>query len=211
VLQSFLHRTTVMQKADFLTQIIDPSRAKLIRLFTLNDKVGFALPEIAKRVGLPIVAAKKEVKTLMDICVVREAAGEGKNTKERAEGTRYFFNEKFRYANALSTFVHEVSPERFNEVEKALRGAGRLNAIVLSGIFIGDVRRPADLIIVGDSVNEKRLEKAVKSFEPRYGREIRYALFSTPEFRYRLTIHDKLVRDTLDYPHRLLLNKNNLI
>ena len=60
-------------------------------------------------------------------------------------------------------------------------------------------------------MNEKRLEKAVRSFEPKYGREIRYAVFSTPEFRYRLTIHDKLVRDTLDYPHRILLNKHDLI
>ncbi len=200
-----------MQKLDFLTQLVEPARAKIIRLFALNDKVGFALPEVAKRTSLQIPAAKKELKTLLEIGIVREVEGEGANVKQRQAGARYFFNERFRYANALTTFIHEVSPERFNDVEKALRGVGRLHTIVLSGVFIGDMRRPADLIVVGDSVNEKRLEKVVKSFEKKYGREIKYAVFSTPEFRYRLTIQDKLVRDTLDYPHRVLLNKRNVL
>lgn len=200
-----------MQKADFLTQLIDTTRAKTLRLFALHDKEEFAIGEIAKRVGASVPVAAKEIGALIEMGVVKETLGEGKNERVRKAGARYAFNEKFRYANSLSTFIHDVSPEKFNDVEKALKGIGRLNAIVLSGVFIGDTRRPADLIIVGDFVNDKRLEKAVKSFEPKYGREIRYAVFSTPEFRYRLTIHDKLVRDTLDYPHRVLLNKNNLI
>lgn len=200
-----------MQKADFLTQIIEPTRAKIIRLFAINDKIGFAIPDVAKRASLSAAAAKRGVKELVAIGIIKEVEGEGGNAKVRKAGTRYFFNEKFKYANALSTFVHEVTPERFTEVERALRGTGRMNAIVLSGVFIGDLKRPADLLLVADSVNEKRLEKVLRSFEPKYGREIRYTVFSTPEFRYRMTINDKLLRDTLDYPHRLLLNKNNLI
>lgn len=200
-----------MQKSDFLTQILEPARARIIRLFALNEKMGFTLTDIAKRGMLGLPAAKREVKTLIDIGVVKEIEGEGKNTKERKAGTRYFFNERFKHANALATFVHEVTPENFDEVERALRTAGKVNTIVLSGIFIGDMKRPADLLLVADGVNEKRLENALRRFEPKYGREIRYTLFSTPEFRYRMTINDKLLRDTLDYPHRLLLNKKNLI
>jgi hypothetical protein len=200
-----------MQKSDFLTQLIDPARAKILRLFVIYDTERFTQTEIARRTSLSPRIVAGEVSTLVAMGVVKEEKGEGKNERERKVATRYIFDEKFKYANSLSTFVHDVSPERFQDVEKALKGIGRLTAIVLSGVFIGDTQRPADLIIVGDFVNEQRLEKAVKSFEPKYGREIRYAVFSTPEFRYRLTIHDKLVRDTLDYPHRLLLNKNNLI
>lgn len=200
-----------MQKSDFLTSILEPSRAKIIRVFALNETMGFALAEIAKRSSVSESVAKKELKSLIGLCVVKEVEGEGANAKARKAGTRYFFNDKFKYANALSAFVHAVTPEKFDDVERALRGAGRLNTIVLSGIFIGDTRRPADLLLVGDTVNEKRLEKVLRGFEPRYGREIRYTVFSTPEFRYRMTINDKLLRDTLDYPHRLLLNKKNLI
>jgi DNA-binding MarR family transcriptional regulator len=201
-----------MQKPiDFLSQIFESSRARILRLFVLYDKESFTLSEIARRAKVTPQAATAEVDALVKVGLIKEEKGEGKTARQRKYTSRYSFDEKHKHANALSAFIHEVSPERFNEVEKALRGAGRLSTIVLSGVFTGDLNRPADLIVVGDFVNEKRLEKVVRSFEPKYGREIRYALFSTPEFRYRLTIHDKLIRDTLDYPHRLLLNKNNLI
>lgn len=200
-----------MQKSDFLTQILEPGRARAIRLFALNEKMGFTISEVAKRAMLGASAAKREVKVLSDIGVVKEVAGEGRSAKERKLRTQYFFNDRFKYANALAAFIHEVTPENFDEVERALRGAGKMNTIVLSGVFIGDMKRPADLLLVADSVNEKRLENALRRFEPKYGREIRYTVFSTPEFRYRMTINDKLLRDTLDYPHRLLLNKKNLI
>jgi DNA-binding transcriptional ArsR family regulator len=199
-----------MQKSDFLSLLLNPTRAKILRLLILNAGL-FAFADIAKRCGLSQSATKKELASLEAIGVVKKLEGEGKNASERAAAIRYVFNEKAKYANALSAFVHEVSPEQFNDVERAIRGAGKMSAIVLSGVFIGDLKRPADLLLVADSVNEKRLEKVLRGFEPKYGREIRYTVFSTPEFRYRMTINDKLLRDTLDYPHRLLLNKNNLI
>lgn len=201
-----------MQKlTDFLSQIFEPSRARILRLFVLFDKESFTLSEITRRAKVTPQAATSEIDALLKIGLIKEERGEGKTARQRKYTSRYSFDERYKHANALSAFIHEVSPERFNDVEKALRGAGRLSVIVLSGVFTGDLNRPADLIVVGDYVNEKRLEKVVHSFEPKYGREIRYALFSTPEFRYRLTIHDKLLRDTLDYPHRLLLNKHNLV
>lgn len=207
-----LQYNLIMQKPnDFLTQLIEPSRAKIIRLFALYDKESFTLSEIARRAKVTPKAANAETDALQKIGVIKGENGEGKTARQRKSATRYSFNHAFKYSNAIRTFICEVSPERFHEVEQALRGTGRLNAIILSGVFTGDLNRPADVIIVGDYINEKRLEKAMHSFESKFGREVRYALFSTPEFRYRLTINDKLIRDTLDYPHRLLLNKNNLI
>jgi DNA-binding Lrp family transcriptional regulator len=200
-----------MQKADFLTSLIDAKRAKILRLLVLNDRERFFAADLAKRSGLSVPALLKELNALEMMGIAVKINGEGSNAAQRKKNTTYAFNEKGKYANALSAFVHAVTPETFNDVERALRGAGKMNAIVLSGVFIGDMRRPADLLLVADSVNEKRLEKVLRGFEPKYGREIRYTIFSTPEFRYRMTINDKLVRDTLDYPHRLLLNKNNLI
>jgi hypothetical protein len=200
-----------MQKSDFLTNLIGFARAKVLRLFILYEKEVFDLKELAQRASVSPRVAQSEVALLTKLGIVREELGEGKSERARKLNARWSLDPTFKHASALSAFVHEVSPAEFRDVEKALRGSGRLTAIVLSGIFTGDLNRPVDLIVVGDYVNEKRLEKAARSFEPKYGREIRYAIFSTPEFRYRLTIHDKLIRDTLDYPHRVLLNKHNLI
>ncbi len=196
---------------DILETLLTPARAKLIRLLILNDTERFALLELARRVGLSPRAVRSELDTLLKSGIAREEKGEGKSAALRLKNTRYTANATHPYMNALSSFVHEVSPEQFEEVEKVVRRVGRLSVIVLSGVFVGDQTRPADLLVVGDYINEERLEKAVRAFEPKYGREIRYAVFSTPEFRYRLTIHDRIVRDTLDHPHRVLFDKHNLL
>lgn len=201
-----------MQKpTDFLSSLIEPSRAKVLRLFVVHDKEHFTFSEVARRAKVTPRTAVNEVELLVRLGVVKEERGEGKTARQRKSTSKFSFNERGRHANVLSTFVHEVAPEEFTEIERSIKSVGRLSAIVLSGIFLGDVQRPVDVIIVGDFVNDQRLEKVVKKLEQKCGREIRYAVFSTPEFRYRLTIHDKLVRDTLDFPHRVLLNKNNLI
>ncbi len=196
---------------DILETLLTPARAKIIRLLILNDTERFTLAEVARRTGLSPRATRGELDVLLKGSILREEKGEGKTSAARLRSARYTANATHPYMNALSSFVHEVSPEQFEEVEKAVRRVGRLSAIVVSGVFVGDQTRPADLIVVGDYINEDRLEKVVRTFEPKYGREIRYAVFSTPEFRYRLTIHDRILRDTLDHPHRVLFDKHNLL
>jgi len=51
----------------------------------------------------------------------------------------------------------------------------------------------------------------VRTLEPKFGREIRYTILSTPEFRYRLTVQDRLLRDVLDFPHRILINRAGIL
>ena len=196
---------------DFLGELFEPSRAKILRLFILNNKEHFTPSEVARRASVTAHSANVEIEVLRKMGLIKEEKGEGKTGAARKRAAQYSVDPDFKHLNALSTFIHEVSPAQYTEVEKALKRTGRLTVVVLSGVFTGDMTRPADLIVVGDYINDERLEKAVRSFEPKYGRELRYAVFSTPEFRYRLTIKDRIIRDTLDYPHRVLIDKNNLI
>jgi hypothetical protein len=99
----------------------------------------------------------------------------------------------------------------YDEIVEALKRTGKLSAVVLSGSFMGDESRPADMLVAADTLNEEKLESAVRGLEPVFGREIRYAVFSTPEFRYRLTVQDKLLRDTFDFPHLVLLDRSGML
>ena len=107
--------------------------------------------------------------------------------------------------------MHEATPARYDTITTALKRTGRLATIVLSGNFMGDPTRPADLLMAADGINKQRLEVALKGLEQTFGREIRYAAFTTPEFRYRLTVQDRLIRDTLDFPHLVLLDRTRLL
>lgn len=195
---------------DFLEQILgSAARGKVLRLFILHPKETFTPVEVARRAKIGPLSAHTEIAYLHKIGIVKEEKGDA--TPARKKISYFSIDADFKYLNTLSTFVHELSPTEYSDVERALRRTGRLTVIVLSGVFVGDVTRPADLIVVGDYLNEEKLEKAVRLFEPKYGREIRYVIFSTPEFRYRLTIQDRIIRDTLDYPHRVLINRNNIL
>ena len=203
---------------DFLSRFLgNAARARILRAFVLNQSEVFTAPLAAKRAGVSPATAAKEIRSLEQLGVIKKekfSVQEGKAKRAvtgRQNEHAWAFDPDFKHAPALVKFVHEVSPVQYKNILGALKGAGRLAAIILSGSFMGDPTRPADLIVAADALNEGRLESAVKALEPAFGREIRYAVFSTPEFRYRLTIEDRLLRDTLDYPHLVLLDKMRLL
>jgi hypothetical protein len=204
---------------DFLGQLFGSSaRAKVLRAFVFDPRP-FTAALTAKRSGVSSRIAQQEIRALEKIGVIKRAKfsitlGQGSGKKVVAgkqKEAAWALDPEFRHAAALSKFVHEVSPVQHKHIIAGLRRAGRIAAVVLSGAFVGDASRPADLIIAGDGVNENKLEAAVKALEPQLGREIRYAAFTTPEFRYRMTIQDRLLRDTLDFPHLVLLDKTRLL
>ncbi len=201
---------------DFLASLLDSSvRARLLRVFILNANDSFTGEQAAKRASVTGVAAKREIKNLERLGVVKKAgthAVVGKNGK-RSKKTEQLWhaNPSLKHMRALSSFVHEVSPAEHSAILDALKRAGAPSLVILSGLFVGDAYRPADLIIASATPNESRLEHAVRSLESLYGREIRYASFSLPEFRYRMTIQDRLIRDTLDFPHIVLLDRASIL
>lgn len=204
---------------DFLGKFMgNVSRAKVLRVFFLDPSGVFTAPLAAKRSGVPLRTVLKEIKALEKWGILKP----GKFSITLANGTQraiggkqkeaaWMVNPSFKYSSALSKFVHEVSPVQYGRILTGLKGSGRFVAVVLSGSFMGDPTRPVDLLVAADALNEGRLEQAVRALERQFGREIRYAAFSATEFRYRMTIQDRLIRDTLDYPHLVLLDKTRLL
>ena len=203
---------------DFLGKLLgNPARAKVLRAFSLSPSEVFTLRLIARRSGISTKVAQKEIRMLIDLGILAKGrltitlkSGRKIVASKQKEPT-WQLNPEFKHASAISKFVHEVSPVHYKTIVGTLKRSGRMAAIILSGSFMGDPSRPADLVLAADGYNESRIEHAIRKLEPQLGREIRYALFSTPEFRYRLTIQDRLIRDTLDFPHLVLLDKTRLL
>lgn len=203
---------------DFLGTLLgNPNRARLLRVFVLNQPQVFTVVQAGKRAGVTAAVLAREIQALAKLGVIKKAKFSIQIGKERKivagkqKDEAWTLDPRFKYAPALSKFVHEVSPIQHKMIIDALKGSGRLSAVILSGSFVGDPSRPADIIIAADALNENRLEQAIRGLEPTLGWEIRYAVFTTPEFRYRLTIEDRLVRNTLDYPHFILLDKTRML
>jgi len=189
-----------------------------------NQSDVYTAVQIAKRSGVKGKSVMQEIKSLEKLGIIKKGKSTSDKSAKTARKSRqnrktagaksestWLLDPGFKHLRALSSFVHEVSPIRYGNILGALKSSGRLAVVVLSGCFMGDLTRPVDLIVAADNLNESRLEHAIKEFEPVFGREIRYSAFSTPEFRYRLTIQDHLIRDTLDYPHMVLLDRTRLL
>jgi len=210
-----------MTKEDFLGVLLDnASRARILRAFVLNPNESFTLPVLAKRAGVSLTSATHEARKLREWGIVKRGKtiaitigkGEQKRTvsgKQRVD--TWIADENFSHLSSLSVFVRELSPVKHSTIMGALKRTGKVSTLILSGTFMGDASRPADILVALDTVNERRVDAAVRSLEPLLGREIRYAAFSTPEFRYRMTVQDRLIRDTLDYPHLVLLDRTRLV
>jgi DNA-binding Lrp family transcriptional regulator len=205
---------------DFLSQFMgNTERAKLVRAFVFDESRALTIPEVAKRTGLAQRAVEREVEVLEKMGIVKRAnlsivlksTPDKKVSAAKQKVVAWGIDADFTHARALSSFVHEISPMQHDVLMQALRRTGKLATVILSGAFMGDPSRPADLLVAADAFNERRLDEAVRGLEPAFGREIRYAAFTTPEFRYRLTVQDRLIRDTLDYPHLVLLDRTRML
>lgn len=178
------------------------ARLKTLRLFIFNKDASFTPSEVAERAKLTKVIARHELTELYSAGLLRK--------KGAQTPTRYQTNPRFEHLSVLDTFIRETTSVRPEIIVKALKRAGTLRLVALSGLFTGILEAQIDLLIVGDNLDERIIATAVRNLESELGREIRYATFATVDFRYRLGVYDRLLRDVFDYPHRLLIDKIGL-
>ena len=177
-------------------------RLKILRLFVFNRDDVFTIADVSERTKLSKEVARREVTELL-------AAGLLRKKGEQAP-TRYQVDPRFEHLTALNTFIRETTSVRPQTIITSLKRAGSLRLAGPWEHFTGILEPQIDLLVVGDHLEERPLAHAVHALEAELGREIRYASFATADFRYRLGVYDRLLRDVFDYPHRLILDKIGL-
>ena len=179
-----------------------PARVKLLRLFYFNDDTAFTSPDAAFRARLTKDAGRKEINALVSGGVLRKKAGKGP--------VCYQADRRFPHFEALKVFLRNTTDVSDASIVLQLKKAGTVRLVVLSGLFTGAIESKVDLLIVGDRLDEKPLQTAIRSLEAELGRELRYACFSSDQFKYRLGVYDRLLRDVFDYPNRVALDRLGL-
>lgn len=189
---------------DILTAIFgSQAKVRALRLFLFNPETPFFLREVAERTKCGQAAVRTELSNLLKIGLLKKRL----ITKEKEHGLSYQLNPKFIYIDQLKNFLTISSVSADDSLLKRFASVGKLKLVVASGVFIQNWDARVDLLIVGDELNLARIEAAMKSIEAEIGKELAYSAFETADFEYRLGIHDRLVRDILDYPHVTLLDR----
>lgn len=187
-------------KSDPLSKLFgSAARVKLLRLFLFNPRLSYTVPDAAQRSRVPERAARREITLFANAGLIKRA-------RLRSAGARFALNTDFEYLTALQNLLLNA-PERGADIAERLKGIGAIKLIILSGIFLGEWEGRLDLLVVGDRVKDKKLRAAVRRLEAELGKEVRYSLLTSEQFLYRLGLSDHLVRDVLDYPHTIVLDK----
>ncbi len=191
-------------KKDYLADLLsNPLRARALRALAHSEGQPLTDKELAQRSASTLARVEKELSPLIKSGVITVSGAKHART--------WALNAKSAHTAALVQFVHAVAPVRHERIVETLKKAGRLSTVIIAGTFLGDGERSVDLVLALESVNETQVDRAVRALEGEWGREIRYAVFPTAELRYRLTVQDKLLRDVLDFSHKVLLDKGGII
>ena len=202
------------------------ARVKMIRLFLSNPENVFSLEDVSRRAKAPTPIAKREISLFKAIGLIKQkdeimeepclSRGEPVKLKDGTIKTKkkkfngYFLNALFPFVHALRNLVLNAAPVDKEAMIKEINTIGRIKLVVFSGIFTNHENSRVDLLLVGDSMKETKLDKVLKNIEADIGKEIVYAVFKTDDFMYRLGMYDRFIRDILEYPHEKVVNKLNI-
>ena len=197
------------------------NKVKTLRLFLFNPETPFTAEAVAGRIRGGLYTARQELSTLRQIRLIRNKSffarvakrnrgKHGKRTLVRKKVSGFVLNASFPYLQELRRLLLNTSLVKGDEIARRFSSTGKIKLLIIAGTFIQDPESRLDILIVGDHLRRSSVEHRMKTLESEIGKELQYAAFETGEFNYRLGLYDKLVRDVLDYPHVVVLDKLGL-
>lgn len=187
-----------------------PVKVQVMKLFFRNPESDFLLKEASRIIKTNLSVLKKEMKRL-------EKLGLLKAKRISARKELFSINPNFDFFNELRELILKASPVSRDKMLKSIRGLGKIKLVLLSGLFVGNDlpagrqgTSRADLLIVGDNINQRKLAGFIKNLEAEAGTDINCVVMTTEEFNYRYDMYDRFIRDLLSDKGEFLINKLNI-
>ncbi len=187
------------------------ARVRIMRLFILNNDSNFEIEDIISRSRVTRANVRKEINILSLMGFIKQKtitrAGYRGNKKKV---NVWYLNKSFQHLNSLRDILVDPNLLIQEDIVQRFKQAGKIKLMIVSGVFIGEEKSRADILIVGDRLKKNILQQIVKSLEAEIGKELDYVVFDSEEFKYRIDMYDKLVCDILDLPHEKLVDNGQL-
>lgn len=212
---------------DTILQTLFESVAKirLLRLFLQNPESSFTLQDIERLTQIKRRLFSRDLHKLIKAEFIKEKTGliheekkehapmEKKRNTRRARPKKVIFysvNPEFPVFSELYDLIIKPSTASRKKLFEHIKRLGKIRLAILSGIFLNDDTSRLDLMIVGDDIKKRSLERFLATTESELGKTLRYAIMDTDEFRYRMNMYDRFLRDLLERNHEKLINKLNI-
>jgi len=179
------------------------AKVQIMKLFFRNPEESLLIKEIGKRLRSNLTKIKGEMKKL-------EKAGVLKTKQVSSRKKQFSVNHNFDFFDELQDLILKSAPVSKEKILKEIKKLGKIKLVLLSGVFVGNNTARADLLIVGNNINQRKLTTFIKNVEAEAGTEINCVAMNIEEFNYRYDMYDRFVRDLLDEKNEILINKLGL-
>ena len=189
-------------------------KVKLMKFFFRNADNMFQIKDIFRKLRAGI-GLRREMKKLEKAGLIIEKKAwlsfpRKRGGVKKLRKTVYCINQNFDFFEELKNLVLKSTISSRDELMNNVRKIGNVKLLALSGIFKGDGEAKADLLIVGDKINQRKFSAFLKDLEAEVGKELKCALMTAREFNYRYDMYDRFVRDLITGKSEILINKLNL-
>lgn len=187
------------------------ARVRIMRLFLLNSEANFEVDDIVSRSRVTKANVRKEINILSMMGFIKQKV----STKVGSRGNKkkinvWYLNKLFQHIDSLRDILIDPKLLLQEDLPGRFKQAGKIKLMIVSGVFIGDNKSRADIMIVGDRLKKNILQQVIKSLEAEIGKELDYVVFDSEEFKYRIDMYDKLVCDIIDLPHEKIIDNGQL-
>ena len=173
-----------------------PLKIKMLKLFLRNEYDQFSFDEIKTRLLADQDHLQQELEKLAEISFI-------KITKNKTGEQVYSLNHSFIFFQEIQNLIFKSSPADEDKLTRQIQGLGNIKLAVLSGVFMSRT----DILIVTDSMSNRKFNSFIKELEAETGVEINYTLLTTKEYEYRTEMFDRFLMDVLEKPHKVLLQQ----
>lgn len=201
---------------DILESLFDsPARAKLLKLFLMNPDAAFTSSDAVRQAQIRPARFASETRRLVKLRLIKSgeakiAGPPGKKEKGKPNLRRakvFFINKEFPFFQELRNLMLKSAPHAKGPLTAKIKRLGNIKLAVLAGVFIDSPTSRVDLLLVGDGFKKARMKSFIQWLEARVGKEMNYVAMSLSEFKYRMDMYDRFVRDVLEFPHETVINK----
>jgi hypothetical protein len=175
------------------------TRARLLRFFLLNPEQEYQSPEIIRRNMTRRPEALREIKNFKKIKFILGRTKKGKKF--------YILNINFPFYPELRNLVVKSNIYPQCASLGKIKHVGDVKLALISGVFLNYSKSKADMILVANSVNRRKLKNLINSIEAEIGKEISYVLMNSEELKYRMNMLDRFLMEFFEGPHDEIINK----
>ena len=154
--------------------------------------------------------AKKKIVRKPKAKKVRKRTVSRKKPLRPDVGPFYTLNPSFEFFYELRDLILKSSPAEKNSLAERISKLGRVKLAIIAGIFMNKENSDpaiADLLIVGDDIEKRKLRNLLRSLEAEVGKEIKFSVMEKDEFQYRYSMFDRFIRVMLESPHENIIDK----